>query len=97
MPNSQQIVFFERNGLRHGEFLIRDSGKITRLVWSPDSDVLAVVIETQTEELVQLWHSSNYYWSLKKEFRFSRKDEILDLLWDPQSSLSFKVITKGLY
>lgn len=48
------VVFFERNGLRHGEFSLRiDEGAPARkwgynvrdLAWSSDSSVLAVWIE----------------------------------------------------
>lgn len=51
------IVFFEKNGLRHGEFTLREDGvekaessrkwgyKVRDLFWNADSDVLAVWLE----------------------------------------------------
>ncbi|KAG8220453.1 IKI3 family-domain-containing protein [Butyriboletus roseoflavus] len=63
------VVFFERNGLRHGEFSLRrpheedGSGyKVKDLVWSPDSAVLAVWIEKLDGDVVQLWTTGNYHW-----------------------------------
>lgn len=63
------VVFFERNGLRHGEFSLRrpleDDGsgyKVKDLVWSPDSAILAVWIEKLDGDVVQLWTTGNYHW-----------------------------------
>lgn len=63
------VVFFERNGLRHGEFSLRrpleDDGsgyKVKDLIWSPDSAVLAVWIEKLDGDVVQLWTTGNYHW-----------------------------------
>ncbi len=49
------VVFFERNGLRHGEFSLRESWtecnerqwgySVKELTWSSDSNILAVWIE----------------------------------------------------
>lgn len=63
------VVFFERNGLRHGEFSLRrpleDDGseyKVKDLVWSPDSAVLVVWTERLNGDVVQLWTTGNYRW-----------------------------------
>ncbi|KIY69796.1 IkappaB kinase complex, IKAP component [Cylindrobasidium torrendii FP15055 ss-10] len=75
------IVFFERNGLRHGEFSIRvaDLGslkvansqwgyRVMDLRWSADSNVLAVWIRKEDDtDFVQLWTIGNYHWYLKHE------------------------------
>ena len=54
------VVFFERNGLRHGEFTLREKAieagamvprgrkwgyRVRETCWSPDSNVLAIWIE----------------------------------------------------
>ncbi|KAL4964770.1 Elongator subunit IKI3 [Aspergillus stella-maris] len=64
------VVFFERNGLRHGEFTLRltEEERATwasniRLSWNVDSTVLAV----QFKDRIQFWTSGNYYWYLKQE------------------------------
>ncbi|KAF8633329.1 hypothetical protein AX17_004501 [Amanita inopinata Kibby_2008] len=79
------VVFFERNGLRHGEFGLRagDLGAkqtmgeqivkrkwgycVRELCWNPDSNILAVWIEKDEGDLVQLWTTGNYHWYLKQE------------------------------
>ena len=51
-PDRHDIVFFERNGLRHGEFRLRESGryKVRELLWNSDSDILAVWIEREISD-----------------------------------------------
>jgi len=72
-----EIIFFERNGLRHYEFVLKDAPtrSVLNMSWNCDSDILAVHLgpnksETSNEpktELVQLWTTSNYRWYLKQE------------------------------
>ncbi|KAK0212323.1 pol II transcription elongation factor [Desarmillaria ectypa] len=77
------VIFFERNGLRHGEFGIRvddlnvdDTSKtedlrwgykVRELRWSSDSNVLAIWITRKEGDIVQLWTIGNYHWYLKQE------------------------------
>ncbi|KAL6852908.1 putative elongator complex protein 1 [Amphichorda felina] len=86
------IVFFERNGLRHGEFTLRspESGPATsqkriRLEWNADSTVLAVVLDG----LVQLWTMGNYHWYLKQEIPMD--PNCVCLSWHPEKALRFAV------
>lgn len=67
-----EVVFFERNGLRHGEFNLRLSkeemttyGAKVTLSWNCDSSVLAVGFRDR----VQLWTMGNYHYYLKQELR----------------------------
>ena len=68
-----EVVFFERNGLRHGQFDLRFtveelaalSVPLT-LKWNSDSNVIAV----SYPDKVQLWTMSNYHYYLKQELRF---------------------------
>jgi elongator complex protein 1 len=64
------VVFFERNGLRHGQFRLRLTpeqmatfGKHISLQWNSDSTVLAVILS----DSIQLWTMGNYHWYLKQE------------------------------
>lgn len=64
------VVFFERNGLRHGQFTLRLPGASSPMAlhdisldWNPDSTVLAVLLQDR----VQLWTMGNYHWYLKQE------------------------------
>ncbi|KAI9454947.1 IkappaB kinase complex IKAP component [Russula earlei] len=76
------VVFFEKNGLRHGEFGLRCGThgvgpsdakerkwgyKVKEVCWSADSSVLLVWIEEDAGDAVQLWTTGNYHWYLKQE------------------------------
>ncbi|ETV99331.1 hypothetical protein H310_08058 [Aphanomyces invadans] len=89
------VVFFERNGLRHGEFPLDSTGlfTVTHLAWNMASDVLAVVISPTsnatptngptpsiTPTTVQLWTRSNYHWSLKQSRQLT--SPVAALQWD---------------
>ncbi|KAK0313780.1 putative elongator complex protein 1 [Friedmanniomyces endolithicus] len=88
-----QVVFFERNGLRHGEFDLRLSkeesemiGRSVRLTWNIDSTVLAVALADR----IQLWTTSNYHWYLKQEVYLNDARGLkhhADLLWHPERPL----------
>ncbi|KAF9494179.1 Elongator complex protein 1 [Pleurotus eryngii] len=104
------VVFFERNGLRHGEFSLRfkntiDEGALARkwgynvrdLAWSSDSSVLAVWIEHEKGDTVQLWTIGNYHWYLKHEiisptwgYSHSR---FTSMSWHPERSLCLHLTT----
>lgn len=64
-PDGPVLVFFERNGLRRGEFSLRvgPDDEVMALDWNIDSDILAV----QLKNKVQLWTTMNYHWYLKQE------------------------------
>ncbi|KAL5482011.1 hypothetical protein EMCRGX_G022290 [Ephydatia muelleri] len=79
-PNRHDVIFFERNGLQHGEFTLH-AGRLDLVVkemqWNGDSTVLALWLEgmptphcdTPKPTTVQLWTTSNYHWYLKQELR----------------------------
>lgn len=86
------VIFFERNGLRHGEFPLRspESGPIAsqkriRLDWNADSTVLAVILD----DLVQLWTMGNYHWYLKQEIPMD--PNFVQTAWHPEKALRFAV------
>lgn len=60
-----ELIFFEKNGLRHGEFDTRlpIDEKIKSLAWNCNSEVLTIVLEDR----IQLWTTKNYHWYLKQE------------------------------
>ncbi|CAE6434599.1 unnamed protein product [Rhizoctonia solani] len=77
------VVFFERCGLRRGEFGVRgcvsmgnpesdaSAGpwgyKVKELLWNTDSSILALWIEHASGDSVQLWTTGNYHWYLKQK------------------------------
>ncbi|TID13726.1 elongator complex protein 1 [Venturia nashicola] len=87
-----QIVFFERNGLRHGNFDLRmtkdELGKpgTINLHWNVDSTVLAVCFDNK----IQLWTMGNYHYYLKQEIIFSA----LSACWHPEKSLRLAIHSK---
>ena len=65
-----RVVFFEKNGLRHGQFDLRLSKEEVQtwasaisLNWNVDSSVLAVCYKDR----IQLWTMGNYHYYLKQE------------------------------
>lgn len=76
------VVFFERNGLRHGEFTLKGvvesalvekkNVAVKELEWSCDGAVLAVWLLVDNEDVVQLYSTGNWHWYLKSEIHASR-------------------------
>ncbi|KAI5289157.1 hypothetical protein KEM54_004314 [Ascosphaera aggregata] len=71
------IVFFERNGLRHGQYKLRLTKEEMAtwashidLAWNIDSSVLAVIFKDK----VQLWTMGNYHYYLKQEITLPLRD-----------------------
>lgn len=102
-PDRLDVVFFERNGLRHGEFTLRISPEkvpdenILELIWNGDSSVLAICFKDK----VQLWSIGNYHWYLKQELLFPDELKVglhgLVVQWHPESPLRLAVGMKGSY
>ncbi|KAI1766571.1 IkappaB kinase complex, IKAP component [Hypoxylon sp. FL1150] len=83
------VIFFERNGLRHGQFSLRAPEGRTfandriRLEWNADSTVLAITLADR----IQLWTMGNYHWYLKQEIFTCTTP--LYLKWHPEKPLRF--------
>ena len=85
MSNGSDVIgFFEKNGLRHGEFPLPKPAHVHNLCWNNDASILAIHLmeKESNEDCVQLWTVSNYKWQLKKSWRFP---SILTFKWDPMS------------
>ncbi|KAF2418240.1 elongator complex protein 1 [Tothia fuscella] len=85
LEESTEVVFFERNGLRHGEFSLRNGvGVVKDLFWNVDSMVLAIVLKDR----VQFWTMGNYHYYLKQEIRLAGKEpELRGLCWHSEKAL----------
>lgn len=89
------VVFFERNGLRHGEFTLRltEEERSTwasniHLSWNVDSTVLAV----QFHDRIQFWTTGNYHYYLKQEIAIGVNAEYpypFSLKWHQEKALRF--------
>lgn len=90
-----RVVFFERNGLRHGQFDLRLNheelstwGSQIFLNWNVDSSVLAV----RYNDRVQLWTMGNFHYYLKQEiFLYSKESctQPVFFKWHPEKPLHF--------
>lgn len=99
-----KVVFFERNGLRHGEFQLRLSSEDAKtwassidLSWNNDSSVLAVSFMDR----VQLWTMGNYHYYPKQTLRIPggcSQSAPLVPCWNPDKALqlSFQVPCDGI-
>ncbi|GAD95521.1 IKI3 family protein [Paecilomyces variotii No. 5] len=95
------VVFFERNGLRHGQFTLRlsEEERVTwasdiSLSWNIDSTVLAV----RFMDRVQLWTMGNYHYYLKQEIPIVINPEFPSLLsfrWHQEKALRFVAGSAG--
>lgn len=94
------VVFFERNGLRHGQFSLRltteqvnKASQHISLSWNSDSTVLAVIMD----DSIQLWTMGNYHWYLKQEI--PKENSLLasanPLIWHPETPLRFLTAATG--
>lgn len=104
--NRHEIVFFEKNGLRHGEFSLPFAVKevqVKEVLWNTDSTVLAVWCEDlNTEEntqnssksYVQLWTVGNYHWYLKQSLHFEN-DTPVAVVWDPEQTCKLHIVTSA--
>jgi elongator complex protein 1 len=70
LEDKVDVVFFERNGLRHGEFTLRLTeeeraswASDIHLSWNVDSTILAVLFRDR----IQFWTMGNYHYYLKEE------------------------------
>uniref|UniRef100_A0A4X2LDI3 Elongator complex protein 1 n=1 Tax=Vombatus ursinus TaxID=29139 RepID=A0A4X2LDI3_VOMUR len=106
-PNQHDVVFFEKNGLLHGDFILpfqKGQVKVNELLWNSDSTVLALWLEDLNFEenagpasYVQLWTVGNYHWYLKQNLHFSnyKKSKIVSLTWDPVTPYRLHVLCQG--
>ena len=95
------IVFFERNGLRHGQFSLRitpeELDSLTmplKLDWNIDSSALSVCYPDK----VQLWTMGNYHYYLKQEVGFPRMQHgtiVANTYWHPEKPLRLALATPG--
>lgn len=89
------VAFFERNGLRHGEFNTRLNPyeeTILDIQWSSNSDVLALHLKNR----IQIWTTKNYHWYLKHEFFVNLHNplnEISFIKFHPEKALQLMIGT----
>ncbi|KAG2231182.1 IKI3 family-domain-containing protein [Thamnidium elegans] len=103
LPHRHDIVFFERNGLRHGEFTLRESSdnqqKVLEVSWNADSTILAIWIESEQsgklQKTVQLWTTKNYHWYMKQHIVLSEGRDVTGFAWDVENALLAHLFTSS--
>ncbi|RUP46126.1 hypothetical protein BC936DRAFT_147332 [Jimgerdemannia flammicorona] len=105
LAHRHDIIFFEKNGLRHGEFVLREHGihKVVEISWNADSTVLAVWIARQDDttgafrDIIQLWTMNNYHWYLKQEIGTITHEmgDLAGFQWDPEKPLRLHTATRN--
>ncbi|XP_075060726.1 elongator complex protein 1 isoform X2 [Mixophyes fleayi] len=105
-PNKHDVIFFEKNGLVHGEFTLpfaKGEVQVKELLWNTDSTILAVWLQdiekdgSKSNTYVQLWVVGNYHWYLKQSlhFGFEENKRIVSIAWDPEISYRLHVVCAG--
>lgn len=102
LEDRADVVFFERNGLRHGQFSLRLTEEEIKkslcdisLRWNVDSSVLAVCFKDKA----QLWTMGNYHYYLKQDiFPISptSDEKSVFLEWHPEEPLKFAMASSGI-
>lgn len=94
-PEKLEVLFFERNGLRHGQFELRlnademsSLGSRISLDWNCDSSILAVKLSDR----VCFWTMGNYHYYLKQEIRL---DDLREVDWHPTDPLLLNLSNKN--
>ncbi|KAI7853743.1 IKI3 family-domain-containing protein [Circinella umbellata] len=103
LPHRHDIVFIERNGLRHGEFTLREktNHKLLEVSWNADSTVLAIWLEAENpvtgkfQKTVQLWTSNNYHWYMKQHIVCMDGSDITGFHWDVETPLRAHIMTSS--
>lgn len=95
LSHKHDIVFFERNGLRHGEFSLRSNGAhVQGLKYNSDSTILGIhLIEADGSHVFQLWTMNNYYYYMKQSLKVPAGVQILQVVWDSELPLQLYLLT----
>ena len=100
LPNGKDVIgFYEKNGLRHGEFPLQNPAQVHDIAWNCDASILALHITDETGDKIQLWTVSNYKWQMKKDFEvlnrhLEDKLKIHGFLWDPVSAMTLYIFAQ---
>lgn len=93
-PHKHDVVFIERNGLKHGDFSLRNKDfQMIDLTWNLDSRLLALHLNNSGQKFVQIWSDKNYHWYLKYEI--SNIGDVSSMAWDSEDPLVLHIFTQN--
>ena len=96
LTHVHQIIFFEKNGLRHYEFDLREKEpvQVLDIQWNSGSDVLALLLKSKERRYVQLWTRGNYHWYLKQQLlnEGCQEDKVVQMSWDPENAMVLRLL-----
>nr|CAD7595063.1 unnamed protein product [Timema genevievae] len=100
LPNKYIVAFFEKNGLRHGEFSLpfcSSERKVLQLLWNTESTILTVHCENvaSSDTSLYFYTVNNYHWYLKQVLDFSKDRKIRCVEWDIEIKNRLHVICEG--
>ena len=99
--HKEEIVFFEKNGLRYGEFTLPypvGEYAVREVEWNSNSSILLVLLAPlarNTNTLIQLWTCSNAYWYLKQEICFPAVDTPTLIQWNTIQANTLYILTQS--
>ncbi|KAK4012972.1 hypothetical protein OUZ56_025220 [Daphnia magna] len=95
----QQVAFFEKNGLRHGEFDFPVGQQVLESYWNGDSTILAMIIRFDQDVYgLQLWTMANYHWYMKHFCPFEKGLRPLWVMWDViETNRLHIIVSNGTY
>ncbi|XP_055329942.1 elongator complex protein 1-like [Paramacrobiotus metropolitanus] len=102
--DQRHIQFFEKNGLRHGEFALpfpAQQSAVKDLQWNSTSEILLVWIvlnePTGLCDCLQLWTVNNYHWYAKQTLRYPRTgaDQIAAARWSQHEPYVLYILDSG--
>ncbi|GAA97506.1 uncharacterized protein L969DRAFT_42814 [Mixia osmundae IAM 14324] len=92
------VIFFERNGLRRYDFALRhqkaQQAYVHNMFWNCDSTLLAVWLRSLSGDCVQLWYRNNYYWYLKSEVAAPQHERLANVAWHAESANELVMLTQ---
>lgn len=102
-----KIIFWEKNGLRHGQINLPDLGGspvIRKLKFNSDSTFLAALVDfkgdkntdsTIPESQIFIFHRSNYHWFIKRSLSVQSGSEIFDFHWLSSKKNQIMILSKN--
>ena len=98
--HKEEIVFFEKNGLRYGEFTLPypvGEYAVREVEWNSNSSILSVLLAPlarNTDTLLQLWTCSNAHWYLKQEICFPSASTPTFVQWNAIQANTLHILTQ---